>query len=294
MNQPHISFSQIKLFDECARKYWHIYINSTGRRQLPNDLMQQGSDAHELIADTIHALREQQIASVAPETPAKAWHDDMLKWAYTTPKDCLHIEHEILIETPYLPIKCVIDLLILDGNRAKIVDWKLNRLPEHQEFDQLALYAAAVMFKYPQITEVLASYAVINSEKKIYTTHLFDAAEASEVYRHWRRIAESSSKRSIEKASYDLSPGTKCKTCPFAGECVGNDYSFSSFALMTDQDLIKTYYVHDALAAQLKEEVRSRMESREINELYADSEGFSYKGAMTLREAKLKPLKKTK
>jgi len=259
---------------------------------LPNDAMQQGSDAHALIASTINALRDHVIETVPSETPAAPWHDDMLKWAYTTPKDCLHVEHEVLIETPYLPIKCVIDLLILDGNRAKIIDWKLNRLPEIQELDQLSLYAAAVMFKYPSITEVIASYAVINADKKIYTTHIFDADEASQVYRHWRRIAESSSKRSTEKDSYELSPGSKCKTCAFADQCVSNKYVLSQLHLMTDQDLIKTYYLHDALATQLKEEVRSRMELRDINELYAETEGFSYKAAMTLRESKLKPAKK--
>mgnify|MGYP001480202226 CR=1 FL=1 len=289
--QPaHISYSQLKLYETCPRKFWHTYVKEGGLRSLPNDLMSEGSQAHQAIATYI----DERIAGRQPETcPIPAWQET-IDSLINQPESRALTEVVLTIPTPYRPIKCVLDFAVITGNRATIIDWKLNRLPAYEDDEQLALYAAAIMAEHPEVLEVKGMYAVINSDKKVYHTHLFDQERCADTFRHWRRLSEQASKRPLERSSYELNPGDRCKSCPFAVDCAGKDYAFENYSLLSNEDLIRSYYVHSGVADQLKEEVRTRMERDNQNAIYAGLDGFTYKASMTLRESKMKPNKEPK
>jgi hypothetical protein len=174
------SYSSIKTFDQCPKKYYHL--------RVVKDVKDEGGDAA-IYGTNVHKAAEDHIALGAP-IPAKYSYIrpvlDVLK-AIPGEKRC-----EIKLgvrrgETGYEPAgffdadvwwRGIADLLILDDTKAYVVDYKTGKSARYADTKQLDLLAGAVFLHYPQVVSIKSALAFVVSGElvdKVHTVEMRDS-----------------------------------------------------------------------------------------------------------------------
>lgn len=274
----HLSYSQFRTFDDCPRRYWHTYIAPDAKRPLPTSLMVGGSKRHaEIAADIEHG---------AFDALPNGWGDrikERKEGGWT-----LLVEHECELSTPYAPIKCVIDLMMIspDRSRVEIVDWKASRLPEDDA--QMQVYACAAQVIFPEVSQFKCTYAL--TDRAGWKNYHYDADEVTNFYRSIRRKAYEMKNLANDAESYKKVPSPSCQTCPFAIRCVGDMHALPLHE-MGIEELIEMAYLAAGVESQCKEAIRSHLLQSKEDEVFVNGNGYRITWSATMREAKQKAKK---
>lgn len=275
----HLSYSQFRTFDDCPRKYFHVYAAPEGRRRpLPTDAMLAGSERHAAIAADIEHAYYDALPSGwgerVKERVAAGW--------------TVSVELALELATPYAPIKCVIDLLLIspDRSRCEIIDWKGNRLPDDDA--QLQVYAAAVAAQHPEIQDFACAYVL--TERTGWKRYNYEAADVAAFYKAIRKRAYEMRGLGPEIDQYPRRPSKKCAECPFAIECIGDMHALP-FAEMSIEQVIETAYLAAAIESQCDEIVRAHLKRTGEDSVYVNGQGYTLSYTETMRKSKQKAKK---
>lgn len=156
MKNPTWSFSGIKLFEQCPKKYYHLKIK--------RDCSEPDTDATNY-GKEFHEAAEHYVDGTA-DLPA---HFEFARAALdklkAIPGDKL-CEYEMGLTENLEPCKMddpdvwwrgIADLVIMNGNRAKVLDYKAGKSAKYADKDQLELMALAVFKHFPDVEEVDAA-----------------------------------------------------------------------------------------------------------------------------------------
>ena len=210
------SFSSIKLFENCPLRYYHQRIAKT--------VKDQGGEAS-LHGERIHKFLEERLAGVIEELPPEARNLEPVVSVIRAMigNGQLHVEKEMTLTTELTPtgwwdadawIRSKLDVLILKGPSAIVMDWKTGK--RRPDFTQLELFALQVFAHHPEVEVVTSTFVWtqdLTTDKEIY--HKRDA------HVYWTRLLDRIVR--IEQAAaednWPAKPSGLCQYCPCKNFC---------------------------------------------------------------------------
>ena len=160
------SYSSLKLYEQCPRKYQAEKVT----KEVP---FTQNEAA--LYGEQLHKAAEEYIRDGKPIDPRFAFikpYLDKLN-AIEGTKHCemkLGVKKEdgrlvaCGFKDPEVWFRGIADLVILDGDRAWLLDYKSGKSAKYADTRQLALMAAALFLKYPELKKIKASLLFVVSK----------------------------------------------------------------------------------------------------------------------------------
>ena len=174
------SYSSIKTFDQCPKKYFHL--------KVAKDV--QDTPGPEAIYGTqVHKAAEDYIKLGTPVPPKYGVIKETVEALELFP-GTKHTELRLGVskaDTGYAPTtffgkdvwwRGIVDLLIINDNRAWIVDYKTGKNAKYADMKQLDLMAGAIFVHYPEIEIIKSGLAYVASSEFPKKTHHKEHLEA--------------------------------------------------------------------------------------------------------------------
>lgn len=147
------SFSVLDMFDVCRKKYYHLKVLKRGEEGFFKD---EDSDASR-DGKYIHEVMHNRVLEGIPLPPQIRQHDKIAK-RFADAKGDKYGEMKLALNKAFEPrdffakdvwVRAILDLLIVRGDTAILIDWKTGKKKER--WSQLRL-AAAILSRYmPEI-----------------------------------------------------------------------------------------------------------------------------------------------
>lgn len=147
------SFSRVKAFETCPKQFYHVQV----LRQFPYEETEA-----QRYGTAFHKAAELFLRDGTPVPPEFAFARPVLEVLANKPGRKL-CEQKLGLNAQLEPcdffaedvwFRGVVDLLIIDGDRAWVVDYKTNASSRYAEKGQLELMALAVFRHFPEVKEV--------------------------------------------------------------------------------------------------------------------------------------------
>ena len=167
------SYSSIKTFDQCPKKYFHLKVVKDVKDE-PGEAADYGTAVHE--------AAEHYVKHGIP-IPNKFAYMKPIVESLAEIKGDKHTELKLGVrktDTGYEPCgffdkdvwwRGIVDLLIVNGKTAHMVDYKTGKNAKYADMKQLDLMAGAVFVHYPEITKVKSGLAFVVSNEFPKKTH---------------------------------------------------------------------------------------------------------------------------
>lgn len=212
------SYSSLDLFIQCPHKYYRLKVKKDIKEPTSDHLV-YGLDVHKAAEDYIKEDKPipEKFAFIKPVL-------DKLK-SYEGEKLC---EHRMGLTRNLEPCgffdkgvwwRGVADLVILNGDSAKIVDYKTGKSSKYADTKQLEILSLAVFKHFPQIKRVKGGLLFVVANE--FVKGDFDV-EKSDVY--WQRWLTNTGQleKAFEFDVWNARPNFTCKKwCPVK-DCVHN------------------------------------------------------------------------
>lgn len=167
------SYSSIKTFDQCAKKYYH--------QTVVKDVKWDESESLNY-GKEVHSAAEKYIKHKTPVPDKFKQFAPMLETLGKI-EGTKHCEIRLgvkLAKDGYAPCdffdkdvwwRGVIDLLIVNGAKAMLVDYKTNKNARYADTKQLDLLAAATFLHFPEVKKIKSALAFVVSDEFIQKEH---------------------------------------------------------------------------------------------------------------------------
>jgi len=181
------SFSRMKNFEVCPKRHWEIDLQKNFKEP-PGQALDWGKVVHDGMAARCDKQRLPLSAELAAYEP---WAVRVLG---NTPAENVYVEQGLAITKDFTPtgnfdsdvwlrVKC--DLYKIVGDVALAVDWKTGKILEDSV--QLALTAACIFAKHPEIKAVRSTYVWLKEDAE--SSETFYREDMPTVWRGiWHRI----------------------------------------------------------------------------------------------------------
>lgn len=175
---PAWSFSSIKLFSTCPRKY--------ESERVTKEVGYTETDATRY-GTALHLAAEEYVRDGKDLEPRFEYVRSYLDKLIAIPgeKLCeiklgLKYEDGRLVDCdfddPDVYFRGIADLVIMDGTIAHVIDYKTSKSARYADSRQLALMAACLFTKYPELEKVKAALLFVVSKELVKTTYHRDTA----------------------------------------------------------------------------------------------------------------------
>ena len=168
------SYSSIKTFDQCPKKYYHLKVAKDFKDE-GNDASRYGNDAHEAAE---HYIKH--------GTPIPEKYKIMQPVVHTLAKfkGEKHTELKLGVrktDTGYEPCgffdkdvwyRGIVDIVIIDGWNAHMVDYKTGKNAKYADMKQLDLMAGAIFVHFPDVLRIKSGLAFVVSNEFPRKTHV--------------------------------------------------------------------------------------------------------------------------
>lgn len=184
MKSPTWSFSGIKAFDQCPKKYYHLKV-IRDYKEPPTEAMLYGTQFHtaaeEYIRDDKPLPKYFEYAQPVLDTLNKMQGEK-------------HCEYEMGLTENLEPCgfkdenvwwRGIVDLAIInhETGEARIIDYKTGKSSRYADTGQLELMALATFKHFPQVTKVRAALIFVVCNDFIKATYTVD--DAPELWKKW-------------------------------------------------------------------------------------------------------------
>ena len=215
------SFSRLKNFESCPKKFWHLMVRKDVRQD-ENDTLRYGKEVHKALEDRVKKDKRLPMHLTHLEKVAKNFASPPHK------TDEILTEQQLAITKGMEPtgwfdkdvwVRSIIDYLAITGDKALLVDYKTGKM--YDDFTQLKLAAAMLMLHRPDINTVTVVYWWIK-DKKLTKDYLCreDMAEIwNELLPRVKRYDEAHTADEFPaKSGYLCRNWCPVKQCKFNGE----------------------------------------------------------------------------
>lgn len=167
------SYSAIKTFEQCPKKYFHL--------KVAKDVKDEGGEAADY-GTAVHEAAEMFIKHGTPIPEKYGFMRPIVEALAAIPGE-KHTELKLGVRvTPgrYEPCgffdagvwyRGIADLLIVDGARAWLVDYKTGKNAKYADMKQLDLMAGAVFVHFPEVQTIKSALLYVVSEEMPKKTH---------------------------------------------------------------------------------------------------------------------------
>ena len=161
------SYSSIKTFDQCPKKYFHLKVVKD-IKDTPGEAAVYGTDFHE--------AAELRIKNGTPVPPKFKRYADVVETLAAFPGE-KHTELKLGVKrglTGYEPCgffdkgvwwRGIVDLLIVNGETAHMIDYKTGKNAKYADMKQLDLMAGAIFVHYPNVKKIKSGLAYVVSNE---------------------------------------------------------------------------------------------------------------------------------
>lgn len=210
---PAWSYSSIKTFDQCPKKYYHI--------KVAKDVKDEGSEAT-LYGNVVHKAAEDYVREGVPVPPEFAYMQPILD-SLIAIKGEKHCEIKLAVSydgSDYKPTgynskdawwRGIADLVIVNKDKAYLVDYKTGKNAKYADPTQLDILAGAVFTHMPEVTKIKSGLLYVVSGEFIKKEHTADNRKS-----YLSTFSESLDRLAIAHSSNVWNPvsGPLCKFCP--------------------------------------------------------------------------------
>lgn len=203
------SFSSLKDYINCPKKYYEVKV-AQNFEVVPSEQMIYGTEVHKALEDYVrdgtelatNYLRFKQAADALIAIPGTKYCEYEMALDYDK-KPCD-------FKDPNRWVRGIVDLLIVDGDYAFIVDYKTgsHRYPDAK---QLRLMALMTFAHFPQVTKIKAGLLFVMHNHFVTEEYSRDDIEGS-----WAHFTVPLMRltQSYETGSWSANPGPLCRFCP--------------------------------------------------------------------------------
>lgn len=165
------SYSSIKTFDQCPKKYYHLRIAKDVKDE-PGEAADYGS--------AVHLAAEEYIRDGKPIPDKFAYMRPIVERLAALPGD-KYAELKLGVTRDFEPCdffakdvwwRGIADLLVIDGHRAWCVDYKTGKSARYADTKQLDLLAGAVFTHFPHVMTIKSSLIFVVSGDLIPKKHM--------------------------------------------------------------------------------------------------------------------------
>ena len=208
---PAWSFSSIKTFEQCPKKYYHL--------KVVKDIKEPLSEAI-TFGNEIHKIAEEYVDKGRP-IPEKYNHiEPALKVLKDMPGEKL-CENKLGLTADLKPCgffdknvwwRGVADIIILQGDTALTVDYKTGKSSKFAELKQLEIVSLAIFKHFPEVKKVKAGLMFLFADDFVKTAYLADSQQ--ELWGSW--ISDVGQlQASVENDMWNPKPNFTCRGwCP--------------------------------------------------------------------------------
>lgn len=171
---PSFSYSSIKTFDQCPKKYFHL--------KVAKDVKDEGSEAT-IYGTEVHSAAEEYVKNGTPVPEKYSIIRPVVETLAQFPGE-KHVELKLGVRKmgeDFEPCdffdddvwyRGIVDLLIVNGHRAWLVDYKTGKNAKYADMKQLDLMAGAVFVHYPDVMIIKSGLAFVVSNEFPKKTHV--------------------------------------------------------------------------------------------------------------------------
>jgi RecB family exonuclease len=216
MNKPFsMSFSKLNTFEQCPRKFYHVYIDKT-LQQEESEQMLFGLRVHKALenygrtGDEVHLTNESRR------------HKRVLD-KITERKGDKYFEHEMAIRVDKSPcswddeslwFRGIADVLIVNRDVAYCLDYKTGKIKNDPT--QLTLLALLTFAHFPEVEEVISGFLWLAYDDLSHTNYQRRHAEAL-----WAALTHriEQAQKAVGTGVYPCNPSKLCGWCPAQDFC---------------------------------------------------------------------------
>lgn len=209
------SFSAIKMYENCPKRYYH--------QRVLKEVKDQGGEAT-IWGERVHKFLEDRLAK-ATELPQEVARYDPLCQSIVK----LAIGGELLVEqqltlnvalepTSWFSkdawMRSIVDVLVIRGDEAIMFDWKTGK--RRPDFSQLELFALQVFKHYPEVKRVRTAFVWLKDLSMDHETYTRDNEPEL-----WARLMNKVVRieKSLETDNWPAKPSGLCNWCPCKNFC---------------------------------------------------------------------------
>jgi len=207
------SYSSIKTFDQCPKKYYHLKISKD---------VKDGDTTATVYGKELHKAAEDFIADGTP-IPAKFSFIQPIMDSLKKIKGEAHCELKLGVAKNngrYTPCdffakdvwwRGIADLVVIKDDTAYLVDYKTSKNAKYADTKQLDLLAGAVFMHFPKIIYIKSALIFVVSNEMVKKDHevLFKTAYMETMRPELTRL-----EAAIKTNVWNPNSGPLCKFCP--------------------------------------------------------------------------------
>jgi predicted RecB family nuclease len=209
------SYSSIKLYENCPYRYF--------RQRVVKDVVDEGGEASKY-GERIHQYLEVRLKDNHSLPQEVAHYEPLCKSVERIATGGeLHIEKELVLSDNLTPtgwwdadawLRSKLDILVINGNLANVMDWKTGKRNADQF--QMQLFAAQVFKHFPDVQSVRTSLVWLKTMEMDTETYFRADVNAiwADVMKRIQRIHTS-----LEHDNWPARPSGLCRFCPARHDC---------------------------------------------------------------------------
>lgn len=212
------SYSSIDLFKQCPHKYYRLRVLKDVKEP-ESEQMRYGTEVHKAAEDYIRdnlPVPEQFAFMRAPLESLKNLEGDRFcEYKMGLTRDlsaCSFFDKEVWW-------RGIADLIVLQGDRAFVVDYKTGKSSKYADTKQLELMALSIFKHFPQVKKVKSGllFVIANDFVKV-------DFKADDQGVHWMRWLEDTARleKALELNVWNPRPNFSCKGWCAVKDCVHN------------------------------------------------------------------------
>jgi hypothetical protein len=210
------SYSSIKLYENCPYRYF--------RQRVLKDVVDEGGEASKY-GERIHEYLEHRLKSNKMLPQDVAHYEPLCASVEKIAQDGqLLIEHELVLTDNLTPtgwwdadawLRSKLDILVLNGTLANVMDWKTGKRNADQF--QMQLFAAQVFKHFPEVDTVKTSLVWLKTMEM--DTETYYRGQVNEI---WADVMKRIQRiyTSLEHDNWPMKPSGLCRFCPARHDCV--------------------------------------------------------------------------
>lgn len=172
----------MSLFQQCPRKYFRL--------RIAKDIVEPPQD-HLIYGSAVHKAAEEYLRDGTPIPEKFAYIQSKIEPFKSLP-GTLYCEHEMGVTRNLEPcgfrdkevwFRGIADLLIINGDKARIADWKTSKSSRYADRKQLELLALLVFKHFPEVKFVSSGLVFLVADDLV--TAKFNREEQEPTWQKW-------------------------------------------------------------------------------------------------------------
>lgn len=215
-----LSFSRLSTFEQCEAQFDYLYVSKRVANQ-SNDASDYGDRVHKVLEAYGKGTLDEATLSDEGRQTLKRW-GPLVDKILSQPGD-KRFEHQMSVNRSLQPtgwfdkdvwIRSIADVLVVNGDTAYCLDYKTGKVKENPT--QLQLFAAMVMWHFPEVQKVKTSFLWLkydDATNATYERRFLDAL--------WRGMEPRFTKVQdiIDLGVFKAKPSGLCPWCPAKDIC---------------------------------------------------------------------------